>query len=734
MRLMAWVFASLVVAAPWRGACAADPAASRIQIARDEWGIAHIHGHTDADAVFGAAYAQAEDDFGRIETNYLTALGRLAEAEGPGALAQDLRARLYVDPDDLRARYAASPAWLQALMTGWAGGLNLYLRTHPGVTPQVIRHFEPWMALSFTEGSIGGDVEQIALPALASFYALPSPELLDPPPGSHRPGDGSGLGGSNGIAIAPSDSRDHQALLLINPHTSFYFRSELQMRSDEGLDAYGAVTWGQFFIYQGFNERVGWMHTSSHADTVDQFLEQPVIRDGTLRTRDGAALAPVDHATVTLAYRTRDGGRATREVTIYRTIHGPVVGRAADGRWISEAMMYAPVAALEQSFGLTKARDYAAYMRVMQLRANSSNNTLYADADGHIAYLHPQFIPRRDDRFDYTRPVDGADPRTAWHGLHGIDEAPDLLDPATGWLQNTNDWPYSAAGADSRRQADFPRYMDSYGENVRGLHALALLRSRHGFTLETLVAAAYDSAQPGFDLLLPSLLDAYDRAPPNDPCAPRVADQIALLRGWDRRWSVESVPTTLAVAWGEALWRTAGIKAHANSLADYRSVLARTSPAQRLAALSAASDRLVRDFGTWRLPWGEINRVQRLDDSLVPHFSDAAPSLPVGFTSAQWGSLASISGPEGPGWRKRYGNEGNSFVAAVAFGPRVRAVAVTAGGEDGHPGAPHFNDQAARYASGALRPVYFYPDEVAEHTTRRYHPGGADLPLAEPTP
>jgi acyl-homoserine-lactone acylase len=698
---------------------AADQAsgAARVEIVRDDWGIAHVHGHTDADAVFGAAYAQAEDDFGRIETNYLTALGRLAEADGPGALAQDLRARLYVDPADLRARYDASPAWLQALMTGWADGLNLFLVTHPGVKPRVLRHFEPWMALSFTEGSIGGDVEQIALPALAAFYAIPSASQLDPP--GSGPAASDGPRGSNGIAIAPSNTTGHHALLLINPHTSFYFRSELQMTSDEGLDAYGAATWGQFFLYQGFNARVGWMHTSSHSDAVDQYLERVVTRNGALFTRDGAALAPVIRSVVTLAYRARDGGHATRDVTIYKTAHGPVVGRAADGRWISEAMMFAPVPALEQSFGLTKARDYAGFMRVMALRANTSNNTIYADADGHIAYLHPQFIPRRDDRFDYTKPVDGADPRTAWQGLHALDEAPHVFDPATGWVQNTNDWPYSAAGSASPRQTDFPRYMDTYGENVRGLHAVALLRDRHDFTLERLVAAAYDPAQPGFDLLIPALLEAYDRAAPDDPAKTGVADQIALLRGWDRRWSAPTAPTTLAVTWGEALWRSAGLSPHVNALADYDAVLSRTTPSQRLAALAVASDRLVRDFGTWRLPWGEINRVQRLDDSLTPHFSDAAPSVAVGFTSAQWGSLASISGPAGPGYSKRYGDTGNSFVAAVEFGPRVRAVAVTAGGESGDPASPHFDDQAVRYASGALRPVYFYPEDVAAHASRR---------------
>ncbi len=689
--------------------------AAQVSIVRDDWGIAHVHGHTDAQAVFGMVYAQAEDDFNRIEMNYLTALGRLSEAEGEKTVMQDLRARLYIDPADLQARYAGSPAWLKALMQAWADGLNYYLATHPKVTPKVLTHFEPWMALSFTEGSIGGDIEDISLPDLATFYGWPKFSALQRDTGEPT--------GSNGIAIAPSNTAGHHALLLINPHTSFYFRSELHMSSDEGLDAYGAATWGQFFLYQGFNDHLGWMHTSSQSHPVDRFLETIVHKDGKLFYRYGNALRPVDTSSVAIAYRAPDGKLASKTFTVYKTHHGPIVGKIGDGRWVSEEMMFAPVPALQQSYALTKARDFKSYMSVMELKANTSNNTVYADADGNIAYLHPQFIPRRDPRFDYTQPVDGADPRTDWHGLHALDEAPHLLNPSTGWIQNTNNWPYSAAGPASPKQSDFPNYVDVGGENVRGLHAVALLQNRRDFTLEGLVGAAFDPGQPGFDILIPKLIAAYDATPPTAPIRTILSDQIALLRRWDHRWSADSIPTTLAVYWGEALWRAAGERPHRSSLAAYTEVLAHTTPAQRLSALATASDVLKENFGTWRTPWGAANRFQRLTDDIVPHFSDAAPSLPVGFTSGQWGSLASISGPQDAGVKHRYGNSGNSFVAAVEFGPKVRAVAVTAGGESGDPASKHFDDQALRYTTGALREVYFYPDQLKGHTERVYHPG-----------
>src|SRR6185437_15615297 len=246
-----------------------------VTIVRDDLGIPHIHGKTDADAVFGMIYAQAEDDFSRIETNYLTNIGRLAEAEGESAIYQDLRMKLFVNPDSMRARYAASPAWLKRLMDAWADGLNFYLRTHPEVKPRVLTRFEPWMPLTFSEGSIGGDIESISLAGLEAFYGDAAGPAAPTGLGKAAPLEPTG---SNAFAIAPANTVDHRALLLINPHTSFFFRSELQVTSDEGLRAYGAATWGQFFLYQGFNDRLGWMHSSTGADAIDEYAEAIVRR------------------------------------------------------------------------------------------------------------------------------------------------------------------------------------------------------------------------------------------------------------------------------------------------------------------------------------------------------------------------------------------------------------------------------------------------------------------------
>ncbi|MCW3840392.1 penicillin acylase family protein [Micromonospora yasonensis] len=672
--------------------------AAHVTITRDDWGVAHVVGKTDADAVFGMIYAQAEDDFNRIERNYLVSLGRLAEAEGESAIWQDLRQRLYIDPDALKQDYARSPAWLRTLMQAWADGLNYYLATHPDVHPQVIDRFEPWMALSFSEGSIGGDIERVSLTQLRAFYDNSGVAMADeePEPLFREPT------GSNGIAIAPSHTRDGHALLLINPHTSFFFRSELHMTSSEGLNAYGAATWGQFFIYQGFNANTGWMHTSSGVDNVDEFAETIVAgADGSRSYRYGAALRPVTTKTITLSYRTADGGQAQRSFTTFATHHGPVV-RAADGKWIAFALMNTPVEALQQSFLRTKTRDYADYIEVAGFKANSSNNTLFADSKGEIAFLMPQFMPIRDNRFDYRQPVDGSDPATDWQGLHSLESMPQAVNPQSGWAYNSNNWPWTCAGPDSPNAADYPRYFDRAGENERGPHAVQLLTARNDFTPQTLRDAAFDSYLPAFARLVPELVAAWDRLPEGDQQKVKLAGPIGLLRDWDYRWGADSTATSLAVFWGAG---------------------PRATDVQRLASLEAAVDRLTEDFGSWQVPWGEINRFQRNDGAISQTFDDAKPSTPVPFTSATWGSLASFGAARRPGTKRFYGTSGNTFVAIVEFGPRLRAWAVREGGESGHPDSPHFKDQAERYASGNLRPVYFYPEDLEGHIERRYKPG-----------
>ena len=687
--------------------------AERVEIIRDDFGIPHIYAATDADAVFGMLYAQAEDDFPRIERNYVWAIGRLAELEGEDALYSDVRARLYMTLDEAKAAYAQAPPWLQALCDAFADGLNYYLATHPEQPPRLLERFEPWMPMFFFEGSIGGDIEYVPLAGIKAFYggepALESAARPDPAPR---------LNASNGFAISGKHTASGDAMLLINPHTSFYFRGEQHVVSEEGLNAYGAATWGQFFIYQGFNERTGWMHTSTFVDFMDEFVEEVSEVDGQLVYRYGDELRPVESYEVTLAYR--DGAAlAERTFTLYRTHHGPIT-HVLDGRWVATRINWDPARALAQSYTRTKLDNHAAFRAMMDMRTNSSNNTVFADAEGNIAYYHGNFVPRRDPQFDYAQPVDGSNPATDWQGLHTVEETVNLVNPPIGWLQNANSTPFTAAGPDSPRAEDYPAYMAPDPENFRGIHAVEVLSQVQDLTLDGLVQLAHSPDLPGFRLIIPSLLAAWDAAA--DPL-PALAEPIAVLRDWDLRSGRESVAMTLANFYSLNCLDHPDRPAGQDLMTAINFCATGLTPAQQLAVFADTVSLLKQDFGQWAMPWGEVNRFQRLSGDIALVFDDQQPSVPVGMGHSHWGALADFGSRRMNGSKKLYGQAGNSFAAAVEFGPRLRARSILVGGQSNDPASPHFTDQVQRYVDEDWKEVAFYREDVEARAQERYAPG-----------
>jgi len=359
----------------------------------------------------------------------------------------------------------------------------------------------------------------------------------------------------------------------------------------------------------------------------------------------------------------------------------------------------------------------------MEFHTNSSNNTVYADADGNIGYFHSNFIPIRDQAYDYSGLIDGSTSATDWQGLHSIDESITIKNPSNGWIQNTNNWPFSATGKNSPKKSDFPIYMSQNPENARGLHALKVLDGVTDFTVESLRDAAYDSYLTAFEDLIPGLMQIYDNIAESDEAKTDVADQIDVLRNWDLRFGVDSVPTSVAIFWATALHDKVDEARSGTGISREVFIEEKRSPELWIQALAEARDKLIADFGAWDTAWGDINRFQRLTGDIVQPFDDAGPSIPVGFTSSTWGSLAAYGQRTFNDTKKIYGTRGNSFVAVVEFGDRVRAIAITAGGQSGDPSNPHFNDQAERYASGDLREVYYYPEDIAKVAEQTYHPG-----------
>ena len=692
--------------------------ASNTEIIRDDFGVPHIYGKTDADAVFGLLYAQCEDDFNRVEQNYILATGRLAEVEGENAIYSDLRAKLFMTQREAEIKYHHSPQWLKDLCLAFADGINFYLAKHPEVKPKLLTRFEPWMPMYFSEGSIGGDIEKVSTRKLGEFYGRPDASMIPKiMTGSILLKDNEPRG-SNGFAVSGKLTESGNAMLLINPHTSFFFRGEVHVQSEQGLNAYGAVTWGQFFVYQGFNEKTGWMHTTSDVDIIDEFEETIVRGKKGITYKYGNEYRPVDSVDIDLKYK-KGNNIGSKKFMLYRTHHGPIT-HASEKKWVATAMMWDPVKALQQSYLRTKNSNQNEFDKMMNIRTNSSNNTVYADSDGNIAYYHGNFIPKRDTNFDYKKPVDGSNPKTDWKGLHDLKDNIFLLNPASGWIQNCNSTPFTSAGTSSPKPENYPGYMSYSPENYRGVHAISLLSKAKDLTIDKLIELAYDPYLPGAEELIRGLIQAYDSHPVNNA---EMKTAINLLKNWDFKVSSESKAMTISQFYLNTYINSGKIPAGTHLMEKVNYMSSKSSANERLEIFANSLADLKRDFGSVVTEWGEFNRYQRINGDINQNFNDALPSIPIGMASGDWGALASFGTRKGSGTKRQYGVAGNSFVAVVEFGEKVQAKSMLAGGQSADPKSVHFDDQMQRYADRKFKTVAFYREDVLKRSESRYHPG-----------
>lgn len=693
-----------------------------VTIIRDNWGVPHIYGRTDADAVFGLMYAQCEDNFKGIERSYLYQFGKQSEADGEAPLLTDIQLQLIADTANAIKDYNTSPVWFKKLMDAFADGINYYLYKHPGVKPAVFHHFQPWYALMFTDGSVSAtETGGIGTRETGELYLNgPVSGALSQPHTTENMATPRETG-SNGFAIAPSKTASGHAMLYINPHVPFYFRDEVQMVSDEGLDVYGAVTWGQFFVYQGFNPHCGWMHTTSYADVADAYAEKITKKDGKFYYEYDGQLKPVTSRQLILNIKKGDKVEQ-KTITGYYTGHGPVLGSKAN-KWLSLKANNRSYKALLESWLITKANTFAEYKKAMDLLSNTSNNTVYADDRGNIAFWYGNYMPKRDPKLDWTLPVDGSTSATEWHGVHSLDEIVHVYNPETGWIENCNSNPYACSGIASPDKSKYPAYMAPEGENYRGVNAARLLSAAKNMALDSLIAKGYDHHLAAFDLLLPVLFKDYQRAP-NDSLKQSLSEPIKILQDWDRRSAVHSVATTLAVEWGTRVMM-AQPRAQTVEESTYQTTrlliaLENMSRGKLLELLAEAVKNLSQRYGTWKIEWGDINRYQRAADGTT--FDDKLFSIPVGLVGSQFGQLPSFQS-RSFNTQKRYGYSGNSFIAAVEFGPRVKARSIVTGGASFDPASKHFTDQADGYINGRFKDVLFYKNDVLKHVERTYHPG-----------
>ncbi|GIQ57326.1 penicillin amidase [Flavobacterium collinsii] len=695
--------------------------AQQVTIIRDNWGIPHVYGKTDADAVFGLLYAQCEDDFKRIEMNYIEKLGRLSEIKGQSVLYNDLEIKLLIDTEEAKADYKKAPLWLKKLLNSYADAINFYLYKHPEVKPALLTHFEPWFPLLWTDGSIGAiSTADLTIGELKAFYSGNTDKV------AYVEREKNVQTGSNGFAFAPSKTANGNAILYINPHTTFYFRPEVQVTSDEGLNVYGAVTWGQFFVYQGFNDHCGWMHTSSNVDVVDMYAEKIIDKKGKLFYEFDKKLIPVIEKEITINY-TENGKLIAKKFKTYFTNNGPIMAKR-DGKWISLKSNNRSMTSLIQSWVRTKSASFEDYKKAMDLKANTSNNTVYADDKGNIAYWHGNFIPIRDKNLNWSKVIDGSVSATQWKGLHEVNETVHLYNPVNGWLQNCNSTPYSVAGENSPKKQNYLPYMAPDGENFRGINAVRIFSKGNQYTLDKVIADGYDTKLSIFEILIPSLITIFENN--NNSKNPEYAElneAISILKNWDYYAKENSIATALAVEWAYKLDPII-LKAYVDEgeldqVENTKKFAKNATANQMLPQLQAVLKELNSKWGTWKVTWGDINRFQRSSGDIDLKYDDAQPSLPIAFGPGSWGSLPSFKSSYQKDSKKRYGYNGNSFVCAVEFGPKIKAKSLLAGGNSGDPKSRHFNDQSEMYQKGSFKEVLFYKEDVIKNAEKTYHPG-----------
>jgi acyl-homoserine lactone acylase PvdQ len=724
---------SILLATVWPVALDCEPnppvttagQADEVTIYRDEWGVPHIYGPTDASVVFGAAYAQAEDNWWQVEDNFVRAIGRGAELYGEESLLDDFLARGLEITRRSVEEYERAPANLRRLYDAYAAGFNHYLETHPEVERRILERVEPWHTLALIRfkyhhneylgyAGLRREQSQRALERArlgaggsdggraSAARALPS--LAWRP--DARPPNGEPLLGSNEWAVAGSRTASGYPMLLINPHVSFFGLStytEVHLHSEEGLVFSGLTRFGFMLPYMGNNAHLGWAYTDNYGDHGDLYLEEFDAVAARYWYGDGWREATT--WTETIDVRT-DGGMEAREFRFTKTHHGPVLGLTDDGRLLAVRLAKLDEGGwFEQWYGMMRARSLEEWRAAAALLNVPYMNTMYADGDGNILYIYNHAIPVRSADYDWSRPVDGSDPETEWHGYHPLDELPQFLNPSSGYLQNCNSTPFMATDGIEVGRDDFPAYMvGRETDNRRAQNSRRALRELRDLTLDDFARAVLETRLIAADEWLDDLFAAFERLERDDPAAAApLAGPVAALRGWDRRAAKASVPTALFVRWSERVNPD------------------RVRQTDRwLEALAEVVERLETDWGTWEVPWGEVNRIQRPDAGGHLPFSDSLPSLPVAGAPGWLGSVFTFHAERPEGGKRHYGMHGNSFVKVIEFGPTVQARSIFVFGQSGDPASPHYFDQAQVYSASAFKPAWFSREDVEAHAERTY--------------
>ncbi|MBX7172460.1 MAG: penicillin acylase family protein [Pyrinomonadaceae bacterium] len=698
----------------------AEKLAKSVTIFRDNYGVPHIYGQTDASAVFGLMYAQAEDNFWQLEEDHINKLGRASEIYGASRLNGDLMNRLFESTQRAQAEYKRLKPAIKILCDAYAAGLNYYLQKHPEVTPRLIKHYEPWFPLITGAPGLGGlGVSQSEIREL--FKELSNTQTPN--------NSGEGMDeGSNMWAVSPKRSASGNALLFINPHVGFFGggqRYEAHLHSNQGLNISGFSMLGMPYIWTGHNEFLGWSHTNTAADSTDVYLETFDDPKDALAYKFGNKhLKAVEWTDEILV--NNNGTLEKKKFTFRKTHHGPIVG-IRDGKQIAVHAASTDVGPklFAQKWAMAKARSLKEFKAALAHRRLTGSNTIYADKRGNIFYLHGNAMPRRNPKFNWAEAVDGSDPETDWQGYHELSELPQVLNPAAGFVQSCNSTPFLTSATDNPDKTKIPEYMAPDPDTPRSQRSRKILSGKDKFTFDEWKTASFDTHIHLAETFVPELVSiGKEFLQKNPDKTAKYSEPLEFLKNWDYESKIDSIPTTLFMLYFEQLQRANQELRNRNTQITLAEQLAALDTETKIKAFERVLDELQTNFGQWKVQWGEINRLQRIHTSGTQEkFDDSKPSVPIPGANGQTGCIFTFGTRRETGQKKRYGVSGNSYLAVVEFGAKLKAESLLVFGETANPNSPHFFDQAELYSKKQYKPAWFNLNEIKLHLERSYQPG-----------
>jgi acyl-homoserine-lactone acylase len=699
--------------------------ARSVTIYRDTYGVPHVFGPTDASCVFGYLYAQAEDNFWQVEDNYICAMGRAAEVYGENKLAQDMVNRALEIPKLAKAEYERSTPKVKELCTAASDGLNYFLAKNPQVKPRLITEFEPWMMFAFNRYALyqnfifgksglrpdeiktaASDADSTSAPAPASngsIGELREKSLTD----ESNP---ENIIGSNMWAVTPAKSASGNAMLFINPHQPFFGVGqwyEGHVNSAEGWNMSGASFYGSGFPTIGHNATLGWSHTVNDPDITDLWAESFDDTKNPLAYRYGSGYKTATEWSDSIKVKSASG-LVTKTYKFRKTHHGPIMSVRKGVPVALKMSRLEEGGMVEEWYAMTKARDIPEFKKAMSRTAIPMFNAAAADSKGNIFYVYNGAVPRRSTKYDWTKPVDGANPETEWQGYHSFDELPQLMNPKTNYVQNCNQTPFTTTTEGNPEVVKFPEYMTREQDNARAKMSRRILTGTAKFSFDDWSKAAWDTRILESETAIPELVAEWEKLKAVDASrADKLSPVIAELKAFNHVSTYDSKAMTVFALWFYNLMQN-------RSKDEWL----------KIKVLENSVKELERDWGTWQVAWGEINRLQKIQSGgELEQFSDAKKSLPVMGAPGWLGVVNNFYARREKGQKRFYGVAGTSFVSVVEFGAKVQARSTLVMSQNSDPNSPNYFDQSELYAKREFKPAWFTLAEIKTNSKRIYHPG-----------